>query len=147
MVTETRLYRIWHDMKQRCYNPRRIKYPIYGGRGIRICEAWRSSFLAFERWAAQSGYRDDLSLDRIDVNGHYSPENCRWATVAEQSRNRRDNHNITVGRHTMCVTDWAAAIGQSIRSITIAQERGTPEVSYIMSRMPNVDFGGRHAGI
>jgi hypothetical protein len=76
-------------MKQRCHNPKNSRYQDYGGRGITVCDEWLNSFTSFYDWSIANGYRDDLSIDRIDNDKGYSPDNCRWATVLEQNRNKR----------------------------------------------------------
>ena len=90
--SETRLYEIWHHMKQRCYNPKSTGYKNYGGRGITVCTEWlgkENGFINFRDWAIQNGYKEELQIDRIDNNGNYSSDNCRWVTHQENSQNKR----------------------------------------------------------
>lgn len=99
-TNKNRLYRIWVNMKSRCYNPKASRYLRYGGRGITICPKWRDDFISFYHWAVSSGYSDDKSIDRIDSNGNYEPGNCRWETTSIQNRNKdcvpKYEHNGTV---------------------------------------------------
>lgn len=110
--------RTYYAMLERCRNPRHPSYKNYGGRGIKVCERWQASF---ENFLADMGERPSLrhSIDRINNNGDYCPENCRWATLKEQARNKRDNVFITCGEVTLCLADWAIASGRS--STTISQ--------------------------
>ena len=94
-------------MKQRCYNKNAPNYDNYGGRGIKICDEWLRNSKNFYIWAEHNGYRDDLSIDRIDVNGDYSPSNCRWATPKQQSNNRRNNIKVNLLNKTMTISEWA----------------------------------------
>ena len=83
------VYKRWQGMKDRCYNPNSTHYKNYGGRGIKICDEWKNDFPAFEKWAMENGFKKELSIDRIDVNGDYCPENCRWVDAKTQAANKR----------------------------------------------------------
>ena len=110
-MRHTRLYGIWCAMKERCNNPNNKSYPRYGARGISVTDEWRESFQAFHEWAVQAGYSEDLTIDRIDNNRGYSPDNCRWVTTKEQNRNYSRNHMITYRGRTQCIADWAEETG------------------------------------
>lgn len=101
--SKTRIYNIWKGMNKRC----RGKNPDYGGRGIKVCNEWQDSFQIFFDWAMANGYTDELSIDRIDVNGNYEPSNCRWATREEQQNNKRDNVRVEFGGKVLTLSEWA----------------------------------------
>ena len=119
---ETRLYRIWGAMKTRCQNPNASGYENYGGRGIKVCDDWQE-YWPFHDWAVTNGYADDLSLDRIDVNGNYEPANCRWPTRVVQANNTRTNRFITFNGKTMTSREWDRELG--FRSGTISDRLNT----------------------
>ena len=104
------LYRVWAGIFQRCTNSNSTGYKDYGGRGITVCEEW-SDFEKFYVWAIKAGYKKGLQIDRIDNNGNYCPENCRWATPTENARNTRKNKMITYKGITKCLSAWAEDLG------------------------------------
>ena len=83
----SRLYGIWDSMKQRCLNLKCRAYKYYGGKGIEVCDEWKNSYLTFKAWALANGYQQNLTIDRINSDGNYCPENCRWLTLSENARN------------------------------------------------------------
>lgn len=117
-MTKTRIYNIWQSMKQRCSTPSVSCYKYYGGRGISVCDEWQS-FEPFYQWAISNGYADNLTIDRIDVNGNYEPINCRWITIQEQQRNKRGNHHITFNGETKTLQEWADGLG--IHHVTLLE--------------------------
>lgn len=109
-LTGTRIYGIWGKMIGRCHNKRDHRYKHYGGRGISVCEEWRS-FENFYEWAVNSKYEENLTLERIDVNAGYSPTNCKWATWKQQQNNRTNNRLINFEGKTMTLQEWSELIG------------------------------------
>lgn len=110
------LYRIWTDMKTRCLNKNCPDYKNYGGRGVTICDEWVNSYDCFRGWALKNGYREiedsyNCSIDRIDVNGNYTPENCRFATAKQQANNRRNTLFVTAFGERHSLSEWADITG------------------------------------
>ena len=116
----SRLYDIWACMKTRCYNRKHRYFSRYGGRGISVCDSWRSSFEAFYKWSISNGYDDGLTLDRINNDGDYEPSNCRWATKEEQAKNK-ENSRTFQGKSPK---EWAEIVGLSRRTIEGRLQRG-----------------------
>lgn len=105
-MSKTNIYYAWHSMKARCYNPTDHNYSRYGNRGITVCDEWRNSFESFLRWATSNGYHEGLTLDRIDNDGNYCPNNCRWVTTSVQNNNRSVSINITYNGKTQNLSEW-----------------------------------------
>lgn len=112
--TRSKLYVVWCHMIERCYNSHSERYENYGGRGITVCDEWRDDFTAFRDWARSNGYSEKLSLDRINNDGNYEPNNCKWSTQKEQCNNRRNNRLLTYKGETKTMTQWAESIGMNV---------------------------------
>ena len=119
-----RLYSIWANMKQRCYNPKGSGYSYYGARGIIVCDEWKNDFKAFYDWAVGNGYSEDLTIERINNDGNYEPSNCQWATRKEQSRNTRQNVYVIHDEKRLCLKDVANLTGIDRRIISYRLNRG-----------------------
>ena len=117
--TKEKLYHVWASMKNRCNNPNDPHFEDYGGRGIRVCEKWNGShsYPEFKKWAYENGYKEGLSIDRIDVNGDYCPENCRWVSQKVQTRNLRCNISITYKNETHILSDWAEILNVNVNTL------------------------------
>lgn len=111
----------WGQMISRCYDPEHPKYPSYGGRGIRVCDRWICRRLFLEDMGNSPSGK---TLNRIDNDGDYSPDNCEWATYSEQAQNRRDNNNITYNGETKCLTEWERTTGIYRKTIAKRLENG-----------------------
>lgn len=118
-----RLSRIWRKMRNRCLNPNNSSFKDYGGRGIEICSEW-DNFYEFQEWALNSGYSKELTLDRINVNGNYDPENCRWVSLKRQERNKRNTIYLTLHGIKKPMADWSDEIGISWRTLHSRYVRG-----------------------
>ena len=118
------LYKTWHNMRSRCKNPNATRYKYYGGRGISVCVEWDNDFLSFYNWSILNGWAKGLSIDRIDSNGNYEPNNCRWVTCKCQNNNLRSNHNITYNNETHSIYDWAERLQINPKTLSERIRRG-----------------------
>ena len=114
---KTRLYRIYYNMKSRCNNPKVPCYKRYGGAGVKIYDEWLNDFTAFQDWALQNGYTDDLTIDRIDNSKGYSPDNCRWVTTKKQSRNKSSNNLVSINGITKTLKDWCGVYNINYQTV------------------------------
>lgn len=112
-ISRTRIYRIYHHMKDRCYRENDKKYKNYGGRGITICPQWlgENGFMNFYNWAMANGYEENLTIERKDVNGNYCPENCCWIPFKKQMANRTNQNIIKYKGETHYLTEWSEILG------------------------------------
>jgi hypothetical protein len=105
MSKASKLYYVWHSMKKRCELQAYFQYPRYGGRGIKLCEEWHN-YQNFKAWAESNGYVEGLSIDRINNDGNYEPQNCRWITLQQQNRNKSTNRQVTYNDITLPMCSW-----------------------------------------
>ncbi len=122
----TKLYNVYHNMKERCLNPSRNDYSRYGGRGICVCEEWKEDFKTFQKWAFENGYKDNLTIDRIDVNGNYEPSNCRWVDGITQANNKRNSYYVEYNGKKLTISEWARETGISPSLIRYRLNKGWP---------------------
>jgi hypothetical protein len=119
----TKLYNVWNGMKTRCYNKNHKYYDDYGGRGIEVCDEWLK-YIPFKEWAISNGYKEGLSIDRIDVDGNYEPSNCRWIPLSEQNSNKLNNVYYVYKGNRYSVKDIAKITGLKERTVRGRFERG-----------------------
>lgn len=144
-MSDTRLYEIWCGIKRRCKDSSRKDYEIYGGRGIEVCEEWDKSFNKFYNWAIKNGYDDTLTIERIDVNGDYTPQNCTWATKKEQANNKRNNILLTYDNKTQTISQWANELNINETTLRNRIQRGWPECKVFekaSTRTHQISFNG-----
>lgn len=131
-------YSSYASMMQRCYNSKAANYKLYGGRGIKVCDEWHD-VETFEKWVMESGYQKGLTIDRIDVNGDYSPSNCRWASKKDQANNRRNTRYVTIDGITKTLTEWAEFSGLSRSTLCSRYEDGVRGVM-LLHRVEDTTF-------
>lgn len=123
-MSNSRIFGIWAGMIARCYSPGDYHYKWYGARGIDICDEWRDCFQNFYDWSIKNGYDESKSIDRIDNNKGYCPNNCRWASYKEQMRNTSRNHMICYDNQERCLTEWAEIAGIPESTFRSRMKRG-----------------------
>lgn len=123
-MTNTRLFHIWQNMRGRCYCKTNYDYKDYGNRGIKICDEWKYEFLNFYNWAINNGYKENLSIDRIDVNGNYEPNNCRWADNFTQANNKRNNKKYMYKGKLYTVRELTKIYGLNYEIISARLHKG-----------------------
>ena len=123
MISETEFFSkykcmtAYQNMKERCYNKNFIEYKNYGGRNIKICKEWLNDYRAFYEWAINNGYDNNLTIDRIDVNGDYEPTNCRWITKQKQAYNKRNSKYITYKGEIKTLAEWSKELNISQQTL------------------------------
>lgn len=137
--TQKILYKILAGMKQRCYNPKLKSYKVYGGKGIRICEEWLNDKDSFVTWALQNGYKEGLTIDRIDCNKNYCPENCRWISFSDNAKYKSSTHMIQVDGEVHSGRDWAILLNVSDNIINKIYKKYGEDVTirFIKARKEN----------
>lgn len=149
-MAHSRLNNIFNGMKHRCYNPKDKFYKDYGARGIIVCAEWNNrdrvstlhnatkGFLAFKKWALENGYNDKLTIDRIDVNKDYSPDNCRWVSALAQANNTRSNHYLTYKGKTQSIADWCRELNLNYSTVRSRINRNKWSVEKALEVQSNV---------
>ena len=125
MIKRTeRLSRIYSMMKQRCYNSKMPNFKYYGARGIAVCDEWRNDSQSFYEWAILNGYKEELTLDRIDNNGNYEPSNCRWVDMKKQTRNNSRNHIVKLNGIERPLIEWTEIYKINYKTVRDRLKRG-----------------------
>ena len=136
--SKSRLYYVWEKMIRRCYDESNSSYKNYGNRGITVCQEWKNSYESFKKWAINNGYdktanRGEFTIERIDNNGNYSPNNCKLANMHEQGNNKRNNRIITIGDISLTVSQWADKLNMPKKIIYSRLHSGWSEYDALMT--------------
>jgi len=133
-MSHSKLHVKWQGMRDRCYRENTNGYENYGGRGIKVCDEWKKDFNNFYKWAIETGYKEGMTIDRIDVNGNYEPSNCRWATHKEQSNNKRNSHFIEYKGERHTLKQWSEKLGVSYSTIKCRSLKGWSNEEILLGR-------------
>ena len=132
-----RLYNIWYNMNRRCFNKNAKDYKNYGAKGIKVYKNWREDFYTFYEWAINNNYNKDLTLDRIDNNKDYCPENCRWVTLKQQHRNYSQNRNYIINKEEKCLTEWCELYNIKFTTVIYRLNKGMDIVEALTKPINN----------
>lgn len=116
-LRNTRLYKTWSNIKSRCYNPNKDTFNYYGERNIIMCDEWKENFLSFYNWSIEHGYKEELTIDRINPNGNYEPNNCRWITMKKQQNNKLNNHYIIYKGEKHTLMEWSEILNINYKAL------------------------------
>lgn len=141
-VYKTKNYRTWKNIIDRCYNTKNKRYKNYGGRGIGVCEEWLKDFNLFDKWAKETLTDEFLTIDRVDINGNYCPENCRWATLKEQSRNKTTNRIIKYKNKSKTLSEWCEIFNRSYKAVWYRINNNW-DIEKALNKQTPTDFYGR----
>ena len=136
---ERKLYRKWEAIKQRCYNSKNISYKNYGALGVKVCKDWLDDFYNFYKWSIKSGYEVGLTIDRIDSNGDYEPDNCRFLTHSEQQNNKKHHHYVTYNGETKNVSQWEKHLGINKGVLRVNLIKGVSMEDFLKKR--GINYG------
>lgn len=131
----SRIYKTWISIRKRCNNKKAANYHLYGGRGIKVCDEWNDNFNTFYNWCLNHGYKEDLIIDRINNNGDYEPDNCRWVDAITQSNNKRNNRRITYNNETHTLAEWGRIL--KIHPDTLGKRLNKNDYSVFKERYDN----------
>lgn len=135
-----KLHAIWAQMRYRCNNQNAKNYHNYGGRGIAVCDEW-NDYIVFKKWAISNGYNENAergrcTIDRINVNGNYCPENCRFIDIEAQERNKRNNRYVTINNKTQSVAEWCEELDRNYNTVFTRIKRNWSEADAILTPTP-----------
>lgn len=142
IAVNKRILKCYGHMKDRCYNPDDKGYKNYGGRGIAVCDEWLNSYKSFEKWAIDNGYNDTLTIDRIDVNGNYEPNNCRWVDTLTQANNTRRTHYLVLFGVKLPIQEWARLTGVNAYTLNHRKQQQLSDDEIINGKDIFVEYQG-----